>query len=91
MKKIIPAIFLLLMFGFLVSAANCPPSLPKTYLGNVSSGSSALIGNFEIRAMMSDDNVGIGNITKREKKNNVSPCPTLSGDAVLSIITSFRT
>lgn len=85
MKKIISLLFLFLAFSVLVSAANCPPSIPKTYSGSVLSNGSALLGSFEIRAVMSDDTVGIGDVTNGQYSVDVSPCSGTTGEVVFSI------
>lgn len=82
MKKIILAIFLLLMLSVFVSAANCPPSVPKTYYGGVSYNNAILTGNFEIRANIGSstgDNVGIGSVSNGKYTIDISPCSGTTG------------
>ncbi len=75
----------LIMFSSLVLAANCPPSLPKTYQGFVFYDDDLLPGVFEIRAVMGSDTVGIGDVSGGDYEVDVSPCSGTTGSVVFYI------
>jgi len=76
MKRLIFLMIVLFSISF-VYAANCPPTIPKTYYGNVFCEGSALSGTPEIRAVIGDGIVGIDNISGAQYSIDVSAC---SGD-----------
>ncbi len=74
MKKQIAFILFIISIIGIISATNCPPSIPKTYYGDVFYGGDILSGTFEIRAKIGDDTVGVGEIFGGEYSIDVSPC-----------------
>jgi hypothetical protein len=74
MKKILLFLGLVLLISSLIIAANCPPSLPKTYSGQVSFGDDILSGNYEIRAVIGSDTVGITDVSTGNYEIDISPC-----------------
>src|SRR3989344_847473 len=86
MKKIITTAFLLIFaFSVFVSAANCPPSFPKTYYGNVSNNGVILTGEYEIRTKIGEDIVGINNVINGAYTIDVSPCSGTTGEVLFFI------
>lgn len=75
---------LILTLGFIL-AANCPPSIPKTYSGFVFYEDLLLKGSYEIRATMSGSTIGIGEVLNGEYEIDISPCFGSSGELSFSI------
>ena len=80
MRKEVVFIFAMLLLISFVSASNCPPSLPKTYYGEVSYEGAVLIDDYEIRAVIGIDTVGIGAVSGGNYEIDVSPCMGATGD-----------
>ena len=85
MKKIISIIVLLIICSVFVFAGNCPPSIPKTYYGEVSYDGNLLIGNYEVRAVMGSDTVGISDVSSGNYLIDVSPCFGQTGEIIFYI------
>jgi len=85
MKKIALLMFLLIITFSFISASNCPPSIPKTYIGSVSNNGAILTGNYEIRAKIGIDVVGIGDLSNGQYEIDVSPCSGITGQIIFSI------
>ena len=79
MKKVIMFAALLLLCSSFVIAANCPPSYPKLYFGQVLYEGEVVSGNYEIRAVMDDVVVGIGDVIVGDYEIDVSPCAGTTG------------
>ena len=77
-KACLFALVLVLSISF-IFAQNCPPSLPKTYFGEVSSGGNALSGTYEIRAVLGSDTIGIGEVSSAQYSIDISPCSGSTG------------
>ena len=60
MKRVMIFIVLVLLCISFVFASNCPPSLPKTYYGEIFYGGDVLSEDYVIRAVIGIDVVGIG-------------------------------
>ncbi|MBU1129007.1 MAG: hypothetical protein KJ949_00045 [Nanoarchaeota archaeon] len=73
------ALVLILSISF-IFAQNCPPSLPKTYSGEVSYNGGALSGTYEIRAVLDEDTIGIGEVSEGEYLVDVMPCSGSTGE-----------
>ena len=76
---------LLITFSVLVFAANCPPSIPKTYYGTVSFDGEYLDGSFEIRAGIGSDTIGISEVVDGEYEIEISPCSGTTGSVIFYI------
>ncbi|MDD5012549.1 MAG: hypothetical protein PHQ66_02820 [Candidatus Nanoarchaeia archaeon] len=75
MKKVGLFIFTLIFLSSFVLAANCAPNnLPKIYSGTVSYNDESLTGTYEIRASMSNEVIGIGEVIDGEYSIEVTPC-----------------
>jgi len=79
MKRAVIFIALILLCSSFVLASTCPPSLPKTYYGNVYYDGTILLGDYEIRAVMGEDTVGIGVVSGGNYEVDVSPCTGTTG------------
>ena len=79
MGRVIIFIALLLLCSSFVLASNCPPSLPKTYSGDVYYGGSILDGDYEIRAVIGEDTIGIGEVFGGTYEIDISPCAGVTG------------
>ncbi len=81
MKRVIMLVMLvLLLSSSLVLADNCPPSPPKSYNGTVGFEGAVLVDDYEIRAVIGIDTVGIGAVSGGNYDFDVSPCMGATGD-----------
>jgi hypothetical protein len=78
MKKVGLFIFTLIILSSFVLAANCPPSAPKTYYGEITYNGNPISGTYEIRAMIGSNFgsnlIGIGKVLNGEYSIDISPC-----------------
>lgn len=85
-KRILPILLGLILFcSVFVIAANCPPSLPKTYIGNVSYNGNLLLGDFSVRAKIGDDAVGMQDLVDGTYEVDVAPCSGTTGQIIFFI------
>jgi len=80
MNKIVPTVLFVLLVCSFVFAANCPPSLPKTYVGNVYFNDTLLTGEFGIWAKIGNDVVGSSDLLAGGYSIDVSPCAGVTSD-----------